>query len=236
MGTVESRSTPFPNDTYFDELSVGAPELVNFLMSDDAFQLNAGYLSFISNIRLLSSCLSVPCILYNVLLLCVLISDETFCTWQFFPMMLQCGVDAIGPALANIIHNYQLGSKEVTMNNLPEEFILSEKKVAVKVFFYFGRYDGYDACAWAYLREIFNELTTGICICATGLYRYLLVCHPTYIVEDSFYKKGAVLITSILVLEIIVVTADLALDKSFQYALFLHQNRFYYFHHLETIT
>ena len=200
-----TRSTPIPSDTFLDDIAEGSPGLANFVWSDEMFELNADYLSVISSIRRLSSCLSVPCIFYNILLLTVLVSDKDFRSWQFFPMMMQCGMDAIGPGLANIVYNYQLESKAVTMNDLPVEFIWTEKKVPLKVFSYFGRYDGYDACAWTYLREYFIEVTTGICVCATALYRYLLVCHPTYKVEDIFYKKGAVFITSIIVFEIIII-------------------------------
>ena len=222
MGAIESqtsRSTPLPNDTYFDFIFKDQPGLKKFMLSDEVFHVNAGYFSFISSIRLLSSCLSVPCIFYNILLLAVLVSDKDFCSWQFFPMMLQCGMDAIGPGLANIVYNYQLKSKLATMNDLPMEITLSGN-VPLSLLSYFGRYDGYDACVWTYLRETLNELTTGICVCATGLYRYLLVCRSTNKVGDTFYKKGAFVITSIIVIEISAVTADLAFNNTYEYRRF----------------
>ena len=229
-----TRSTPIPLDTFLDDISESLPGFVKFALSDETFQLNADYLSVISSIRRLSSCLSVPCIIYNVLLLTVLALDKDFRSWQFFPMILQCGMDAIGPGLANIVYNYQLENKAVSMNDLPVEFIWTEKKVPLKVLSYFGCYGGYDACAWTYLREIFNELSTEICVCATGLYPYLLVCHPTYKVEDTFYKKGAVVIGTILVLEIVTVTTDFALNNAYQIVIFEFQKQRFQYHHSKT--
>ena len=151
-------------------------------------------------------------------------------------MMLQSGVDAIGPGLANIVYNIQLESKSVTMNYLPLELMQLGQKVPLNVLPNFGRYDGYDACAWTYLREIFNEITTGICVCATGLYRYLLVCHPSYKVEDTFYKKGAFVIAAILILEIIAITADLAFNNTYEYIDFaIDANYRFQFHNTKTI-
>ena len=135
VSTTATRSTPYPNDTFMDDLLQFS--FAEFLLSDEMFRLNSGYLSFISSIRILSSCLSVPCILYNVMLLVVLLLDEDFCSWQFFPMMLQCGMDAIGPGIANIVYNYQLKSKAVTMNDLPKEFMVLEKKGAIETYLLF---------------------------------------------------------------------------------------------------
>ena len=91
-------------------------------------------------------------------------------------------------------------------------------------------------CAWTYLREIFNEITTGICVCATGLYRYLLVCHPSYKVEDTFYKKGAFVIAAILILEIIAITADLAFNNTYEYIDFAGANYRFQIHNTKTIS
>ena len=211
----ETQSTPFSNETWFEEASDYVPGLKDLFDSDEILTLKASYFSFISNVRLLSSCLSVPCIFYNIILLVVLLSDNDFSSWQFFPMMLQCGVDAIGPGLANIIYNYQVSREFQNENNMLPQFVQTQNKLAVPFLSYFGRYDGYDACVWTYLREILNELSTGICVCATGFYRYLLVCHPTYKVEDNFYKKGAIAILIILILEIGAVTADLAFNGKY---------------------
>ena len=148
MGAAQytTQTTPLPDDNFIENLVNDAPDLAEFFFSDEMFQMSSGYLSFLPSIRLLSSCLSVPCIIYNVLLLTVLISDNNFCSWQFFPMMLQSGVDAIGPGLVNIVYNIQLESKLATMNNLPLELMQLGQKVPFNVLPNFGRYDGYDAC------------------------------------------------------------------------------------------
>ena len=221
MGIPQSStfSTPFLNETRQNNFLFLLPGLAEFLSSDEMFKISPGYFSYLSSIQLLSSCLSVPCIIYNVILLIALLSDEDFSTWQFFPMMLQCAIDAIGPGLANIIYNYRMRSESRSMDNLPKEFEMFDDKVVVQVLFHYGRYSGNDACVWTYLREHLNELTTGICVCATGLYRYLLVCHPTYKVEDIFYKKGTAIIVSFVVLGLIAISVDFSFNENYQYLL-----------------
>ena len=218
----------FPSSTFNNQLRRDSlddilfyifPELAEFDSSDEMFRISPGYFSYLSSIQLLSSCLSVPCIIYNIILLLVIQLDENFSSWQFFPIMLQCGIDAIGPGLANIIYNYQMRSKSGSMKIIPSEFEIFQNKLLLQASTQYVRYNGYEACFLTYLREHLNELTTGICVCATGLYRYLLVCHPTYKVEDNFYKKGAVIIVSFVVLGLIAISIDFAFNEGYDFLL-----------------
>ena len=140
--------------------------------SDNSLEPSHSYWSFLSRTRFISSCLSIPCIFYNVLLITFLLSYKDFRKWQFYPMMLQAGIDSLGPGVANIIYNIGV-AEHVHLISKPF-FLLNS--LFLHVLPILGRYNGSDACILTYFRELLNEVSTGLCICATGLYRYLMVC------------------------------------------------------------
>ena len=184
--------------------------------SDNSLATSHSYWSFLARTRFISSCLSIPCIFYNVLLITFLLSYKDFRNWQFYPMMLQAGIDSLGPGVANIIYNIRVDEHVHLISKAP--FLLNS--LFLHVLPVLGRYNGSDACILTYFRELLNEVSTGLCISVTGLYRYLMVCHPTSIREASFYKKGALLVTTVIILQLILLSADFAFNSTYSIRIF----------------
>ena len=150
----------------------------------------------------LSTWLSIQSILMNTLLLTFLFSTPEFRSWQFFPLMMQATIDIVGPGFANLVYEWQV------FKYLP---VLEEK--IIKLFRCNPAYirDSNDLltiygpleCIIMNLRCLLNEYSTGFCLLAISFYRYLLVCHPTFTVNQRFYKTAAGLLVSILLLSVL---------------------------------
>ena len=195
----------------WDSFFLGEFQSLAFATSNNSLVASDSYRSFLARTRFISSCLSIPCIFYNVLLITFLLSCKDFRNWQFYPMMLQAGIDSLGPGVANIIYNIEL-AKHVCF--LFENFFMAYN-IPIFALPSIGRYDGSNACILTYFRELLNEVSTGLCVCATGLYRYLMVCHPTSIREASFYKTGALVVTTVIILQLILLSADFAFNSTY---------------------
>ena len=150
----------------------------------------------------LSAWLSIQSIFMNTLLLTFLFATPEFRSWQFFPLMMQATIDILGPGLANLVYEWKV------FHHLPvlEERII--KQVGFSPAFLRNSNDlltiyGTLECLIMNLRCLLNEYSTGLCLLATSLYRYLLVCHPTFTIGPRFYKFVAGLLITIVFLSVL---------------------------------
>ena len=162
----------------------------------------------------LSTWLSIQSIFMNTLLLTFLISTPEFRSWQFFPLMMQATIDIVGPGFANLVYEWQIFKYlPVLEEKIIELFSCSPASIrnSNDLLTIYGTLE----CLIMNLRCLLNEYSTGFCLLAVSLYRYLLVCHPTFTVNQRFYKTVAGLLVSVLVLSVLGSIFHLMLFKEY---------------------
>ena len=162
----------------------------------------------------ISTFLNIQSILMNFFLLLFLFSNKEFRKWLFFPLMMQATVDIVGPGIANMIFEWKLYYHWPVISDAFEyqiSFDYNDPVIAdgesLQVL------PGSFACVLIHLRSLLNEYTTGYCLLATALFRYILVCHPNVNLTAKFYKKVAVALVSIPFIALFVSTVDLFFNR-----------------------
>ena len=144
---------------------------------------------------------SIQSVVFNMLLLVFLLSHKDFRSWAFYPVTMQCFVDICGPGVANVIYEWKLMSKHYAeAKMLADAYPRVFPYVRMEEFESFHRIDGLLACVLLELRTFLNEYSTGLCLTATALVRYLSVCHPTLKLTSKHHKilaAGLITITLI---------------------------------------
>ena len=138
--------------------------------------------------------LNIQSTIMNLTLLLFLFSYKEFRSWLFFPLMMQATVDIVGPGIANMIYEWQL---YFNWPNKADEFALFSSEPIIDDPQSLEILPGPFACVLIHLRSLLNEYSTGYCLLATALFRYVLVCHPSVNLTTRFYKKVAVALVSI---------------------------------------
>ena len=117
----------------------------------------------------------------------------------FFPVGFQAAVDFIGPGLANFVYEVQayVNFNEKHLTNAKDYASMSTQdgKYYLTEFFLNSEVFGLSGCILLFCRILLNEYSTRICIVATALIRYLLVCHPT----TSFLNAKKLKVMAILI-------------------------------------
>ena len=152
----------------------------------------------IMRIRLaVSSWLSLQCIVENMFLLTFLFTSKEFRSWLFFPLMMQATIDVIGPGIANMAFEWKLYnywpklSERIVETDLQKPFITDYQLLM--------QLHGIGACLLMHLRCLLNDYSTGYCLLATAIFRYVLVCHPTINIRGKMKKTAAALLVLILI-------------------------------------
>ena len=165
-------------------------------MEEQLFIIDDAVLGFMKTKQLMEIGLSSISIVYNILLIVFLLKTDEFHSWAFFPIMMQAFVDIIGPGIANIVFECQLTTRmrefivQQTRTNsipflLPRDFVL------------FNSLSGIPQCLLVYLRVLLNEYTTGCCMVATAVFRYLSVYQPTWHIKQKLCPRVAIAIVSV---------------------------------------
>ena len=146
----------------------------------------------------ISTLLAVLSTIMNLSLLLFLFFYKEFRSWLFFPLMMQATVDIVGPGIAHLVFEWKLYFHWPVLaeyldyfsySEFSEPGILEEEPLQVLP----GRF----SCVLMHLRSLLNEYSTGYCLLATAMFRYLLVCHPNFKITTRFCKLVAVALVSI---------------------------------------
>ena len=183
-------------------------DYLDFATSEEFPLLDDNWLSFMSSKKLWVQIFSAQSVIFNLILILNLLLDDELRKWQFYPIIFQAVCDFLGPGVANLVYESRL---EMTLEGTETVNFFMQGKIP------FHMYDKvlhkqtslFD-CVLTYFRVFLNETSTGLCVCAVGICRYILVCHPTYNMDDKFSKKTAVIITLLVVLIMTSTTLDLA--------------------------
>ena len=146
----------------------------------------------------ISTWLNIQSVIMNFLLLLFLFSKKEFRSWLFFPLMMQATVDIVGPGIANLVFEWKMYFHWPAISDAFDyhiygdvlEPIISDYQ-SLQVLY------GPFACVLIHLRSLLNEYSTGYCLLATAMFRYLLVCHPNFKLTSSFCKLVAAVLVSI---------------------------------------
>ena len=183
---------------YEEELSV--------MFSPETFELSENYFVFLTIRRSATIVLSAMSTILNFFLLLNLLLDKESRTWDFYPIILQAFCDMIGPGVANIIHEVRNTALQDHIEKADYQFLMGRIPLSRLGAFYSS--ESVLDCVLNYMRVFLNEYSTGLCICATGLLRYLYICHPTYIME-KFQRNTACIISLVTLLALVAITLDL---------------------------
>ena len=176
------------------------------MFSPESFELSENYFLFLTIRRNVTIVLSAMSTVLNFFLLLNLLVDKESRTWDFYPIILQAFCDMIGPGVANIIH--EVGNTGILdhLKNADYQFLMGRIPLSYVGTFYSS--ESVLDCVLNYMRVFLNEYSTGLCICASGLLRYLYICHPTYIME-KFQRNTACIISLVTLLALVAITLDL---------------------------
>ena len=145
-----------------------------------------------------SAVFSCICMFLNLSLILIVIGSPEMRNMTFFPVGFQAAVDFIGPGLANLVYEVQayLNFNEKHLTNAKDYApMFDDGKYYLTKFFLNSEVFGLSGCILLFGRILLNEYSTGICILATALIRYLLVCHPT----SSFLNAKKLKVMAILI-------------------------------------
>ena len=201
----EPLSTTFVEDAGLAKIWNISSKFLDFLSFGEGFTVTSQYEMFLTTTNNLSLFLSIQSTFLNFLLILNLLLDKEFRTWQFYPITFQIYCDLIGAGIANTVYELNNGYEKLfgDINSKISTFGLSVNEVD-----YFHASTQFWMCFLTYLRVYMNECSTEVCVCATGLIRYLLVCRPTMIVKGVIYRRIAIAMTLPVICAVGAITLD----------------------------
>ena len=203
---LSTLTTRVVNDQEEAQLLTYYEEELSVLFSPESFELSENYFLFLTIRRNVTIVLSAMSTVLNFFLLLNLLVDKESRTWDYYPIILQAFCDMIGPGVANIIH--EVGNTGILdhLKNADYQFLMDKIPLSKLGAVYSS--ESLLDCVLNYMRVFLNEYSTGLCICATGLLRYLYICHPTYMME-KFQRNTACIISLVTLLALVAITFDL---------------------------
>ena len=133
----------------------------------------------------ISCSMSLICIIFNSLLLLFFAFEKSFRKLNFCPVVAQAVIDLLGPGLANFV--YEIWSYATVSGDFGHwaVVVFEVKGIEFSLVEGISRLRNWPGCFLSFLRILMNEYTTGMCVLATSLIRYLLICHPTTTLPEN---------------------------------------------------
>ena len=201
----ENSTTQFVEDAGGVQIWNISPELLEFLKSGEGFTLTSEYKNFLTVTKNVSLFLGIQSTFLNFVLFLNLLLDKELRTWMFYPITFQIFCDLIGAGIANTVYELRNGYEKIFREINLQMFIFG---LPVNEIDSFHASTSFWACFLTYSRIYLNEYSTGVCVCATGLIRYLLICRPRMIVKDVTYRRIAIAMTLLVLCAVGAITLD----------------------------
>ena len=158
-----------------------------WVSADDYYQeWNHGDLLRMFAVKTAISCsMSLICIIFNSFLLLFFAFEKSFRKLNFCPVVAQAVIDLLGPGLANFV--YEIWSHVTVSGDFGHWAVVTFGGSGIEFSLIEGisRLRNWPGCFLSFLRILMNEYTTGMCVLATSLIRYLLICHPTSTLPEN---------------------------------------------------
>ena len=216
-----TETTRFVEDKGWARLMNFGDDFLDVIFSDEFFVITDSYTNFLSIKSWASILLSIQSVVLNFILLLNLFLDSELRQLQFYPVMLQAFCDLLGPGIANVIYELRVsydnffldGELEFFSNGWPLSSVNRLQESTNDIL----------SCILMYLRVFLNETSTGICVCAVGLYRYIVVCHPLKKVTVTFHRVSSAVVTLFVVFALVAITVDIWNNSQYKEVTYNHE-------------